>query len=59
MSHSKAVMKLVTAQPTDERDGRMGEVKIDMKEMESVVREVVGEHIIKCWHLLSIVAWCQ
>lgn len=52
-------MKLVTAQPTDERDGRMGEVKIDMKEMESVVREVVGEHIIKCWHLLSTVAWCQ
>lgn len=50
MSHSKAVTDLVTAQPTDKRDRRIGEMKTDRKEMEPVVREVLGEHILKWWH---------
>lgn len=51
MSHSKAVMDLVTAQPTDERDrGRLGEMKTGPKEMEPAVKEVMGVHILNWWH---------
>lgn len=46
----QAVMDSVTAQPTNKRYRRIGEMKTDSKEMESVVREVLGEHILKWWH---------
>lgn len=49
MSHSKAVMNLVTAQPTDKRDRRFGEMKTDRREMEPGAREVLGEHMLKWW----------
>lgn len=50
LRHSKAVMDSVTAQPTNKRYRRIGEMKTDLKEMESVVREVLGEHLLKWWH---------
>lgn len=40
-------MDPVTAQPTNKRYRRIGEMKTDSKEMESVV---LGEHILKWWH---------
>lgn len=43
-------MDSVTAQPTNKRYRRIGEMKTDLKEMESVVREVLGEHLLKWWH---------